>query len=293
MAIKIEMLRCFEAVARSGNLADAASKLGRTPSAVSMTLRQLEDMLGSHLFEAGRKNKLTALGRHVLAESTRGLEHFKHTTRAIETYARSETGLVRVAAVPSVAAAILPRIVQSFAADHPGVQVEVRDMDSLSVIRELERERVDLGIATGRSTGGDVETEEIFSDPFGIVCRSNHELADPDGGASWDDLAAWPFIANSLCSHITSTSFQATFANSKLTVHNATSILAMVKAGLGVTVLPRLAVDDTDPDLAFVPITDHAERRSIDILRRARSSLSPAAKKFEHTVRRVSTNLGS
>lgn len=292
MAIKIEMLRCFEVVARSGNLADAASKLGRTPSAVSMMLKQLEEMLGSQLFEAGRKNKLTALGRHVLAEATRGLEHFEHTTRAIETYARSETGLVRIAAVPSVAAAILPRVVQSFAFDHPAVQVEVRDMDSLSVIRELERERVDLGIATGMGTGGDVETEEVFSDPFGIVCRADHELAHLDSGASWDDLRAWPFIANSLCSHITSPSFQAVFANSKLTVHNTTSILAMVKASLGVTVLPRLAVGDTEQDLVFVPITDHAEHRRIDILRRARSSLSPAAKKFEDTVRRVSRNLG-
>ena len=288
MTIKIEMLRCFETVARSGNLADAASRLGRTPSAVSMMLRQLENALGSPLFEAGRKNKLTALGRHVLDEAVKGLEHYEDVTRAIETYARSEAGLVRIAAVPSVAAAILPGVVQGFIQDHPGVQVEVRDMDSASIVRELERERVDLGIATGTGAGGDVETEELFSDPFGAVCPAGHTLALNSGTASWEDLALWPFIANSLCAHIGAEAFQAILATSKLTVHNTTSLLAMVRAGLGVTVLPRLAVSGGVEDLAFVPLADLSIRRRIDILRRARSSLSPAAQRFETAVRSVS-----
>ena len=56
------MLRCFATVARSGNLADAGDKLGRTPSAVSMMLKQFEEHLGAPLFESERKSKLTALG---------------------------------------------------------------------------------------------------------------------------------------------------------------------------------------------------------------------------------------
>ncbi|WP_254703064.1 LysR family transcriptional regulator [Roseovarius sp. THAF8] len=53
------MLRCFLTVAERGNLADAAEALGRTPSAVSMMLRQFEDHIGAPLFEAGRKSRLT------------------------------------------------------------------------------------------------------------------------------------------------------------------------------------------------------------------------------------------
>ena len=153
MAIKIEMLRCFVAVARSGNLMEAAQVLGRTPSAVSMMLKQFEAHLGSPLFESNRKSKLTALGDFTLEEALRELTHFERTVESIQTFASSESGFVRVAAVPSVAGAILPMVTREFLSERPNVRIDVRDMDSNAVIRELERERADLGIASGRWRG--------------------------------------------------------------------------------------------------------------------------------------------
>ena len=79
MAIKIDMLRCFLTVAERGNLADAATALGRTPSAVSMMLRQFEDHIGAPLFEAGRKSRLTRLGELIRVEAGRELAHFDRT----------------------------------------------------------------------------------------------------------------------------------------------------------------------------------------------------------------------
>ena len=100
MAIKIEMLRCFREVARSGNLTDAAQVLKRTPSAVSMMLKQFESHLGEPLFETDRKNKLTALGVFVLEQAERELLHFDNTVRVIESYANASHGHVRIATVP-------------------------------------------------------------------------------------------------------------------------------------------------------------------------------------------------
>ena len=77
--IKIETLRCFVAVAQSGNLADAALKLGRSTAAVSMKLKQLETHLDGRLFEAERKSVLTALGAFTLEEAIRELSHFDRT----------------------------------------------------------------------------------------------------------------------------------------------------------------------------------------------------------------------
>ncbi len=98
MAIKIEMLRCFCVVAEKGSLQAAADHLGRTPSAVSMLLKQLEDHLGSKLFEKDRKNRLTDLGQYVFRQATNELEHFDATINAIETYARNPKGVLRIAA---------------------------------------------------------------------------------------------------------------------------------------------------------------------------------------------------
>ena len=289
--MKIEALRCFATVARCGNLADAAEKLGRTPSAVSMMLKQFEQHLGAPLFESERKSKLTELGTFALEESMRELDHFERTVAAIEGFARSEAGIVRVAAVPSIAEAILPRAVRDFLLAQPGVWIDISDMDSAAILRELERERVDLGFATGIGARGGVERSMLFSDAFGLVCRADHPLTAVEGSLDWRALEPWPFIANGLCSHIADESFQRIFAGSQLMVRNTTSLLAMVRAGVGVTVLPRLTVDRMEREVRFLPVADPSARRRIDVLRRAHVSLSPAARRFEDAVRRAASRL--
>ena len=293
MAIKIEMLRCFAAVARSGNLADAAEALGRTPSAVSMMLKQFEAHLGAPLFESERKSRLTALGTFTLGEATRELDHFERTIASIENFARSKSGFVRVAAVPSVAEVILPEVTRGFLRDRPGVRIDIRDMDSAAVLRELERERVDLGLATGTGAGPEVGREALFSDDFGVVCHADHPLAAKDLPLAWDALAAWPFIANGLCGHIADEVFQRVFANSQLMVRNTTSLLALVRAGVGVTVLPRLVVQGAEREVIFLPVADPEARRRIDILCRSHAELSPAAQSFVDAVRRTARNFAA
>ncbi|MEM9581191.1 MAG: LysR family transcriptional regulator, partial [Pseudomonadota bacterium] len=98
MAIKLDMLNCFVAVARHGSLAEASSALGRTPSAVSMMLKQFEDHIGSALFETARKSRLTPLGQLIFEEASREVAHFKASVSVIEGLSRSEFGYLRLAA---------------------------------------------------------------------------------------------------------------------------------------------------------------------------------------------------
>ncbi|MEP3277302.1 MAG: LysR substrate-binding domain-containing protein [Stappiaceae bacterium] len=290
MAIKTEMLRCFVTVARSGNLADAAEKLGRTPSAVSMMLKQFEDHLGAALFESDRKSKLTALGLFTLDEASRELDHFERTIASIENNAHAKSGLVRIAVVPSVAETIMPEVVQEFLKDHPDVHVDIQDMDSAAVLREIERERVDLGIATGPEMNSEVESEELFSDAFGIVCRADHPLKEIERPLTWRDLGTWPFIANGICAQIADDTVQHVMANSRLMVRNTTSLLALVRAGIGITVLPRLVVGKAAGDVEFLAVADPLARRRIDILRRTHTSLTPVTHKFRSVIRSIASN---
>src|SRR6056297_3082102 len=100
------MLRCFRTVADHGSLSEAAAVLGRTPSAVSMMLKQFEDHIGAPLFETARKSRLTPLGELVLHEAGRGLSHFDRTLAAIEGLSRAERGHVRLAVTPSAAESV-------------------------------------------------------------------------------------------------------------------------------------------------------------------------------------------
>ena len=287
MTIKIDMLRCFVAVAESGNLADAADRLGRTPSAVSMMLKQFEEHLNAPLFESERKSRLTALGAFTLDQATRELEHFERTIAAIDHFSKAKAGFVRVAAVPSVAEAILPTVVRDFLHDHPGVQIDIRDMDSAAVLRELDRERVDLGLASASGAGAEIAQEELFSDAFGVICLPDHPLAEEPTPIEWSALGPWPFIANGICRHIKDERFQQVFTGSRLMVRNTTSLLALVRAGVGVTVLPRLAIESAESTLRFLPVADPAARRRIDVLRRNHNKPTPADLAFEAAIRRA------
>lgn len=285
MAMKIEMLRCFAAVARTGKLTEAAQQLGRSPSAVSMTLKQLEEHLGESLFKTDRKNRLSALGTFVLEQAERELYQFDNTVHAIESFANARHGRVRIAAVPSIASTIMPHTIVKFINKFPGVQIELRDMDSSTILHELSRGRIDIGIASAGLSDGALHRQDLISDRFGLVCPANHILAKPNQKLVWGDLKPHRFIANDLSRLITAPAFLEIHAKALLTVHNITSLLAMVRADLGITILPEMTLRMSErPDLAFIPLPGNQPTRQIHLLRKADTPASPAARELEKQI---------
>ncbi len=142
------MLRAFRVVAEQGALSRAAKALRRTPSAVSMTLAQLAAHVGAPLFETDRKNRLTRLGELILAETVRATDVFASSTEAIGRLSLSGGGTVRVAAVPSAVATLLPAVIVRFRATHPEVRLEIGDVDSAAVRRRIRFDDADIGILT-------------------------------------------------------------------------------------------------------------------------------------------------
>lgn len=280
MSIKISTLQTFVAVAECGKLTDAAKRLHRTPSAVSMALKSLEDDLSRPLFEADRKWRLTPLGRYVLEQAREALEHFNHAVRAMERYARNEAGSLTIACVPTVSTRILPRMFRPFLTKWPGIEFDVRDMDSLSVRRELERGRVELGIATPIDLPPEFESVLLTKDPFGVVCSKRHPLNGADSALNWRDLEPYAFIANPICALIQDAEFQTILSRSTLTVRNTTSILSLVAADLGITVLPLLAVGDDGPEVNFLPLAGGEPFRELHLMKRANTTPTPVADVF-------------
>ena len=279
VAIKVEMLKCFTAVARHGSLSEAAEALGRTPSAVSMMLKQFEDHIGAPLFETARKSRLTPLGAMVLEEARRGLRQFENTTLVIEGLGRSEFGFLRLAVTPSIATAVLPRIMGRFIARFPEVQVDLRDMDSRAIADELARERADIGIGSIAAIEG-TRRVELFSDPFGVICSKDHPLAQNWEALTWRDVAGHGLIANGLCDLITDPEFAPVLAASKMMVPSTVSLLGLVREGVGISVLPRLAVPDDQGDIVFLPLKDVTARRRVDVVSQPAQRLMPAARAF-------------
>lgn len=280
MAIKLEALRVFVQVAELGNISDAADKLGRTPSAISMTLKQLEENLEGALFESDRKTKLTALGQYALELARGEVRNFDRTVTAMRAYARNEIGRLDIASVPSVASRLLPDIIGRFIEERPGIELDLRDSDSASVEVAVERSWVDLGIA-GRPRGkGPIAFEPLFTDRFVVVCPIESPLAKSDAPVEWQDLRSDVLIDNGAAGVIAAPEYRELAQQTGLMVRNVTSLLALVRGNVGITLLPSLSVPRNTPGVATLDVSDETAYREVGLLSRRGISFSPAAAAF-------------
>jgi len=277
--LKIETLRVFVAVARAGSLAGAAERLHRAPSAVSMTLRQFEARFGEALFVGERKGQLTPFGARALELAEDALAQFDRTVGRLADHAAGRAGEVRVAAVPSVATMVLPGLALDFATRAPDARLEIRDMDSAAIRREIARRRVDLGIVSDAPAETGIVATRLMTDRFGLVLGAGHPLAVA-GPLGWEALEGAALIANPLAARLPVPAVQRAMGRARLTAHNTATLLAMVRAGLGVTVLPALACRDAGRGVVFRPMAGPEIARNIDLVRRGGERLSPAAEAF-------------
>lgn len=251
MAIKLEMLRYFVEVAKTGNLSQAAERLSRSPSALSMMLKQFEEHLGAPLFETDRKSKLTLLGEFVLKESIRDLEQLDRTFASIQRFAHTPSGHIRVAAVPSASTSILPPLIARFQSDYPEVSIELSDADSLTVMADLNAQKIDFGIVSDHSdlNARGLDCLEMAQDRYGILFHKNDP---PPLNADWSCLLDRPFISNRLCDSSSIPELNIAVGNSTLRARNTASLAALIEEGLGVTVLPELACQNISETLDFM-----------------------------------------
>ncbi|MGB3556125.1 MAG: LysR family transcriptional regulator [Jannaschia sp.] len=283
MAIRLEMLRVFRIVAEQGTLAAGARSLGRTPSAISMVLAQLEDHVGAPLFLTGRKNRLTPLGHLVLEESRRAVDVFDGSLEAIGRHAVSTAGTVRIAAVPSATVSLLPTLIKTFARAHPDIRIEISDVDTASVRRRVGRDEADIGILSARP-GHASDGELILCDDLGIVCVEGgpvHRAHLANVGASgWGLLEHEPLIANPLCRLVDDPAVIALLVGSALEARNTTAILSFVRHGLGASILPFDAIQSQPDGVEFFVPPDPVYRRELRRIRQEIDRSSPAVEAF-------------
>jgi len=280
MAIKIEMLRCFCAVAQSGKLSEASDRLGRTQSAVSMTLKQLEDHLGKKLFEGERKNQLSTLGEQVFDLAQKQLRQFDETVQSIETSASSELGLIRIVSVPSVATIVFPRVLHQILQEFPGLKIELRDTDTQQVVDALINGQADIGIASGRFVLNGVRTLSLFEDRFGLVAAPNHPLIQQKSPPNIQGVVETGFVRNNLCDLIETPELRAAIEKTDVSANNTYSLIGLVRTGNWVTVLPKTVVGFMPDDLSFRPISGLPDKRKVFIYLKERTRIHETAEKI-------------
>ena len=278
--VKLETIRTFVAVAEAGNIRDAAERLCRTASAVSMTLKQLERQVGGELFSTDRKSMLTPLGAYLLEAGRLQIQSYDSTVSRIQAYARNQIGRLALASVPSVAANLVPALLPRFVRDRPGIEIELLDMDSRNVSRFVESGQADLGIAGRPQSNALVDFEPLFRDRFQVVCSAECALARIGGPVPWEELEGENLILNGASEKINSPNYRALSRKATMQVRNVTSLLALAKANFGATLLPALTAVNLPDGVAALDLADEDVWRVVGLLSRRNAVPSPVAAAF-------------
>lgn len=286
MSIKLEMMRCYCAVVRAGNLADAANSLGRTQSAVSMMLKQFENEIGQPLFETDRKNNLTPIGQQIFQTVSQQVNSFDESVRKIEAFAKTPQKILRCASIPSLASLIFPRVLPLFQEQYPQVHIELKDTDSRNVFDLLVCGQVDIGIASGFIQLNHIKADLIVEDEYGLICGKNHPLASHKNRLRLKDISGYNFLQNHLSLGILCGE-QNQLLNAKLFVQNTYSLLAMVSLGNYVTILPKTVIGMMSDKVDFYKIHDLKYLRQVYLYQNERTKFVALSQALCETIKHI------
>ncbi len=277
MKISIDDIRGFLAVSEAAGFKPAADRLGITSSALTQRIQKLEDYLGARLFDRSTRNvEPTELGRLFLPEAQRILQEFESSIARIQDVVAQRKGQVSVACLLSVASGLLPNILARFRREIPGVNVRVLDDTALRVADHLRLGRAEFGIDMLLRDDPEFDFEPVVTEPYVLACPPDHAFAAAPA-ITWERLAQSTYVAFGLDSGIgRQLAMSQRLPGEPYEVQHLGTMLGLIQAGFGVSVVPYSAIHG-HPYLVHRPLHEPSLTRTIGIVRRKRSTLSPAA----------------
>jgi len=282
--MEIRHLEALDAVATTGTFGRAAERLGYTQSAISQQIAALERVLGAPVFDrpgGPRPVELTPLGAELLEHGRRILTQLDVMSDDLDRFRNGEVGTLSIGTFQSASATILPLVVGRLRQAYPDLELSVFESDhDLELEGRVESGELDVSFMVG--DGGDsVETRHVITDPFVLISRPGQF---PPGPVAIADLSCEPMIGqheNSCQLYNEAGLRTAGLVPSYVFRSNDNgTVAAMVRAGMGVAVLPLLCVETEDPRLSIHPLTPVIPDRRINVAWRADRTLAPAVAQF-------------
>jgi DNA-binding transcriptional LysR family regulator len=273
LEIELRHLAALQAVAEEGTFGRAAVRLGYTQSAVSQQMAALERIVGTKLVErpgGPRKVSLTQAGRMLLTHAE-GIVARLHAAEAdLAALAEGAAGPLRVGTYQSVGNRILPTVLRRFGEAWPQIEIELVE-SSLDddLLAAVERGELDLAFTMLPAPPGPYSTVELMRDPYVLIVPAGSPLARREAVPTLKEIGAQPLIGNRLCRSVEQ--LHTHLRSRGVTPHvvfrsddNGT-VQGVVAAGLGVALVPRLTVDESDPAIEVIDLGGRVPDRTIGI----------------------------
>lgn len=287
MRVRLTMpqMTAFLKLAELGSFRDAATALGVSQPALSRTIQIIETRIGARLFDRDTRHvRTTPAGEKLRPIATRLLVDYDAAFTDLEDFIGGRQGLVRIAALPSVAATLLPRTIAAFRAAHPTVRLEIWEDVGNPVHRAVREGEADIGIAPPPGDP-DFNFRPLFADEVVLVCRRDDPLVSAET-CDWTVFRDRPFLTTSPETGLRAMIDQALVeadvrAEPIFECKHPTTVAGMVAASLGVGALTRLTLAQVGlSDLTWRALRNPVVSRSIGVITDRGRSLPPAARLF-------------
>ena len=295
--MEVHQLRYFCAVAESGNFTRAAEATRVAQPSLSQQIHKLEDELGAKLFDRlPRSVRLTQFGKAFLPKAQAILRQIGEARTEIREMASVESGEVVLGAIPTIAPYLLPPMLSSFARQHPSVSVSVVEEITPTLLEHLHEGTIDLALLALPIVGDELIVKELAQESLFAALPEKHPLATRRS-LLLDELRDEPFLLLKEGHCFRDNTLQAcrqSRVNPKVVFESGqfATIVAMVSAGMGVSVVPQMAVNET-PGCRFVLIADKKSQRRIGVVRlKYRYPTRAQIALLEHLQKRVMAKAG-
>lgn len=243
--VSLRQLRYFDAVARHGHFGRAAEACAISQPALSMQIRELEESLGTRLFErGGRQVRLTALGEELVPrvrEILRSVDELGDLARASR--GRLD-GRLRLGVIPTVAPYLLPRLIGNLTAAHEGLDLHVRESVTPRLLQELGERRLDAAVLALPVSEPALEEVALFSEEF-VLVRPRGDAGRPVPDREGLRGMRLLLLEEGHCFRDQALSFcdaRPEAPREGLDGSSLSTLVQMVGAGIGVTLIPEMAV---------------------------------------------------
>jgi len=272
--LSTRQLRYFEALSRHLHFGRAAKECAVTQPALSMQIREMEDMLGVRLVERGQGGvRLTVVGEEAAARARGVLAALGDMERTIRDRGHLLEGRLRLGVIASIAPYLLPRLLPEMARRYPGVEIALRESQTDQLVADLAHGDLDLVVLSLPVEHPALETLALFDDPFFLAVPEASD-AFPEELASADRILADDLLlledghcfrdqALNVCRKVDEKRLRRFGASSLST------LAQLVANGQGVTLLPEMFVSSEGgriPRVRLLPFPDPVPTRTIGLV---------------------------
>ena len=301
LGLELRHLIALKAIAEEGTFGRAAKRLGYTQSAISQQIAMLERIVGRRLIDrpgGPRPVSLTEAGDLLLRHADAIAARLQAAQADLAALDAGDAGPLRIGTYQSVGARVLPELLREFSAAWPQVEVTLQESaDDRDLIALIERGELDLSFVVLPLDPGPYEVAELFRDPYVLVVPAASQLASRDRPPSLRELLDHPLISNRTCR--TTQRVEDRLRQAGREPHIAFrsddngTVQGLVAAGVGVAVVPRLTVDETDPAIRVVDLGDRVPPRLVGVAWHRDRRRSRAAEAFVQLSQKLTSSVGA